>query len=413
MTTAPAPAAPEAPGTPGASAAPGTSGAPLTATAPTVRQLWLRSRWFLLSALVLLLAGLLIGGLGDGGSYPALDPRSGDPDGTRATAQLLRHQGVTVDAVDTVDGLGRSTGSDTVLLPIPDLLTTDQLSALAAAGHRRLVLIAPGDEALAVLAPDVHTTGQALTSSSVQPGCALPEARLAGSAELGGRLYRAGPGTTACYPRSGDYPLVRSDGATGTEVIVIGSGRFLTNQRLATDGNASLALGLLGSQPHLTWYLPDYSSANPQPDSQKSFTDLIPSGWSWGALQLALAAVLAACWRARRLGPVVSEQLPVVVRAAETTEGRGRLYLRGQARGRAADTLRQAARHRLAPALGVPSVSGEPDATALLAALAGRLADRQGGELQGLLYGAPPTDDVALLRLADELDALERQVRQP
>lgn len=39
---------------------------------------------------------------------------------------------------------------------------------------------------------------------------------------------------------------------------------------------------------------------------ESSFIDLIPSGWLWGTLQLALSAVLAAVWRARRLGPVIA-----------------------------------------------------------------------------------------------------------
>ncbi|GAA1228308.1 DUF4350 domain-containing protein [Kitasatospora nipponensis] len=420
-TTAPGPDATSADAPPAAPPRP--HAAPTTLT-PTARQLWRRGRWFLAGGALLLLAGLLIGGLSDGSSYLPLDPRSPDPDGGRAIAQLLRGQGVTVDSTTDPDALATSTGPDTVLLPLPDLLDGDQLRALAAAGHRRLVLIAPDDVSLDLLAPALRTAeGDDLTvevgSASTDPDCDLAEARRAGSAELGGRLYEAGSGATACYPRGGYPALVRTVRADGTEVIVVGSGRFLTNEHLASDGDAALALGLLGSQPHLTWFRPDYAGAPASPaDQQKSFTELIPSGWSWATLQLAIAAALAAIWRARRLGPVVSEQLPVVVRAAETTEGRARLYHRAKARGHAAEALRRATRHRLAPALGVPPTAGEPDGAALLAALTGRLAQhpagpRTGGELHGLLYGPPPTDDAALLRLADDLDALERQVRQP
>ncbi len=103
----------------------------------------------------------------------------------------------------------------------------------------------------------------------------------------------------------------------------------------------------------------------------------------------------------------------MVVRASETTEGRARLYRRAKARGRAAEALRRAAAHRLAPALGVPLRSGAPDPDALCAAAADRLPDQPAGDVRALLYGPPPTDDAALLRLADDLDALERQVRNP
>jgi hypothetical protein len=108
----------------------------------------------------------------------------------------------------------------------------------------------------------------------------------------------------------------------------------------------------------------------------------------------------------------------VVVRAAETTEGRARLYRRAKARDRAAEALRQATRDRLAPLVGVRA-DGAPDA--LAAAVADRLPATPPGtgpqftapDVRDLLFGPPPTDDAGLLRLADRLDALERQVHHP
>ena len=70
--------------------------------------------------------------------------------------------------------------------------------------------------------------------------------------------------------------------------------------------------------------------------------DLLPDWVGPTVLELFIAVVLVAGWRARRLGPVVEEPLPVVVRAAEVTEGRARLYRRAKARDRAANELRRA-----------------------------------------------------------------------
>ncbi|MGW6919043.1 DUF4350 domain-containing protein [Kitasatospora sp. NPDC054939] len=386
-----------------------------TSLAPTGRGLWRRSRWFLLALAVLLLGTALIAGIDEDRRYPPLDPRSPDASGTRAVVALLERQGIAVDV--TTDLGARATGLDTFVVQEPDLLTTEQLRALSAAKHTRLVLISPGPDALTVLAPGVRPADErgglpyaALQSTRAE--CSLPEAVRAGSAHLGGLLYTAGPRGEGCYPRVGSFPLVSTPAGRGGDVVVLGSASFLTNGELKNDGNASLALGLLGSQPRLTWYLPDWSSPVAL-EARKEFTDYIPAGWNWAAVQLAVAAALAAAWRARRLGPVVSENLPVVVRASETTEGRARLYRRAKARGRAAEALRRAAVHRLAPTLGIPLGSGVPDPTALCAAVADRLPARPAGDVQALLYGPPPSDDAALLRLADDLDALERQVRQP
>jgi hypothetical protein len=74
----------------------------------------------------------------------------------------------------------------------------------------------------------------------------------------------------------------------------------------------------------------------------------------FGVVQLLVALGVLALWRGRRLGPVVEEPLPVVVRAAETVEGRSRLYRKAGARDVAAEALRRAAVRRLGTALGLP-----------------------------------------------------------
>jgi hypothetical protein len=193
--------------------------------------------------------------------------------------------------------------------------------------------------------------------------------------------------------------------------VIIGAPDILLNDSLDEQGNASLALQLLGTRPHLVWYLPSLSdtSATTDDQNQRGFLDLVPKGWLWATLQLFIAAALAALWRARRLGPLVPERLPVTIRASETTEGRARLYRKANARDRAAQALRISTRTRLAPLIGIlPSQAHTPET--FLPALARQLPtpDR---DLHTLLFGAPPTTDAALIALADHLDALEREVR--
>ncbi|BFO22090.1 hypothetical protein SHKM778_84780 [Streptomyces sp. KM77-8] len=109
--------------------------------------------------------------------------------------------------------------------------------------------------------------------------------------------------------------------------------------------------------------------------------------------------------------PLVPEKLPVAIRASETVEGLARLYRKADARDRAATALRSTTRTRLAPLVGVP-VSQAHAPEALLPALSAHLRG-DGQSLHALLFGPPPSDDAALVRLADHLDALEREVRRP
>ncbi|WP_455360507.1 DUF4350 domain-containing protein [Streptomyces sp. SYSU K21746] len=410
-----------------APSSPGT--APTTGTAPkttstsvsrTPRQVWTRSRGLLIGLAVLILAGIVLAALVSGNKHGALDPRSADRYGSRAVAELLADRGVSTRVVTTTDEAAAAAGPGTTLLvAVPDLLTPPQQEALRSATETsggRTVLVEPGEPSLGALAPGVRAEDAPATKSVLAPACDLPAATRAGKAETGGLRYAAdNPAADTCYPSDGRPTLLRLPAANGGDTVVLGSLDILLNDRLDDEGNASLALQLLGSRAELVWYIPslaDPSATEPGGEDgagDRGFTDLIPSGWLWGLLQLTFAALLAALWRARRLGPLVTERLPVAIRASESAEGRARLYRKANARDRAADALRSATRNRLALLLGVPPTRAHAPET-LLPAVSAQLADGT-RDIHGLLFGPTPADDTALIALADQLDALEREVR--
>ncbi|MFF1360622.1 DUF4350 domain-containing protein [Streptomyces sp. NPDC058297] len=410
----PAPAAPPSAQDP---ATPAHSGEqpPATSTARTPRQLWTRTRGLLIAAVILVIAAVTIALVRSGAAHGRLDPRSADPGGSRAVAQLLADRGVTTRVVTTTAGARDAAGPDaTLLIASPDLLTDRQQAQLHAAttdSGGRTVLIAPGAPSLGTLAPDVTADPAPSLDALAHPDCSLPAARRAGDAETGGRRYATYPADAdTCY-RSESLPtLLRLPEAKGGDTVLIGAPDILLNARLDQQGNASLALQLLGSRPHLVWYLPSLSDDAAATDTgRRSFFDLLPSGWLWGTLQLFVAAVLAAFWRGRRLGRLVPERLPVAIRASEAVEGRARLYRKADARDRAASALRTATRTRLAPLIGVPPSQAHTPETLLPALTAALRTPGQDPRL--LLFGPPPANDAALSALADQLDALEREVR--
>ncbi|MFD4222540.1 MULTISPECIES: DUF4350 domain-containing protein [Streptomyces] len=405
-----------------------------TSTAPTPGQVWTRARAILAVVLILVVAGITFAAVRSGTNYGQLDPRSADPKGSRAVAELLEARGISVTVVTTLDEASAATGPDTTLLVAgPNLLTRSQqlrLNEATTASAGRTLLIAPGPGATARLAPGVRAEAHHAVSA-LAPSCELPAARRAGTADLGGTRYTAqDPAAVSCYPSAGLPSLVVLPTGTSGDTVVLGSPDFLYNERLDKQGNASLALQLLGSRPHLVWYLPSLTDPSATADDnapgdgseeqseggardeaadESSFLDLVPSGWLWGTLQLALAAVLAAVWRARRLGPLVTEQLPVAIRASESAEGRSLLYRKANARDRASDALRAATRTRIAPLVGVPARDAHtPDV--LLTAVSTRVTAPD-QDLNTLLFGTAPATDAALVLLADQLDALEREVR--
>jgi hypothetical protein len=377
-----------------------------TASTPSAAQAWRAARGPVTVALVVVLGALVLALVAGGPPAGRLDPRSPAPSGSRAVAEVLRDQRVQVDLATTTAAARRLAGPGTTLLVTdPELLAQTQAAAVRGLGSDLVVVEAARPERFATGV----TAGRVSTPGVRAPGCRLPAARRAGGADTGGASYLVAAGVRGdrlCYAQDGQPSLVRvAEG--GRTVTFLGSGVALTNGRFGHEGNAALALGLLGGQDRLVWYLPSLSDV-PAAAARESVYDLVPDGVWWGLTQLAVAILLLALWRARRLGPVVAEPLPVVVQAAETVEGRARLYRRSRARETAAESLRGARRVRLGRLLGVPPRGGP---AALVDAVATRCG-RSPADVGALLYGAAPADDAALVRLADDLDALDLEVRR-
>lgn len=375
----------------------------MTAVSPDARRIWRGVRVPLAILLLIFLTGLVSVLVRGDQTFGALEPGSYEPTGSRALARLLAERGVEIRTVRTVRDAAESAGA-TLLVTNPSLVRPERLAALRRQA-KDVVLVAPRQDVLAKLLPEVRAAGSADLKVRA-PGCTVSAAVAAGAVRLGGIAYRTTSSEVRlCYADGAAGSMAQESTTDGSTVTVLGAGDPLTNAHLAEDGNAALGMRLLGRNQKLVWYLPSMNDPELDP-AKRSFYDLIPAGWGFGVFQLGVAAVLCALWRARRLGPVVSEPLPVVVRAAETAEGRARLYRRAGAGDHAGEILRQATRARLRPMLGLP-VDAEPVAVVESVARRSGWAEAQVG---ALLYGPPPADDAELVRLADTLDSLEQKV---
>ncbi|MEB3071810.1 DUF4350 domain-containing protein [[Mycobacterium] vasticus] len=330
-----------------------------------------------------------------------MDPHATGPDGAHALVTLLRDRGVDVVVAGSVADVERQARPDTLVLVAETMRITDEelLERLAKVPGDRL-LIAPNPRARDALAPAIQAGP--MRAFTAEPDCRMRAAERAGTVDLRSTatyVGKQGEAVRSCYAGA----LVRFHRGDQT-VTVVGSESFMTNADLAREGNAALALNLAGARDRLIWYAPQHVEGGKH--AAAKISDLIPNGVRWLFWQLCVALTLAAVWKGRRIGPLVAERLPVVVRASETVEGLGRLYRSRRARDRAALALRTATLHRLAPRLGMGPA---PDPGALIATVTGRI----GGNpdlLWHTLFGPAPDSDDALVSLARTLDDIERQV---
>ncbi len=361
-----------------------------------------------------------------------LDPDGAGQEGAMALAEVLRDHGVDVEVVRSIGGLeaGAPDRSTTVFLADPANLGPGATQRLAEASRTagRLVLVGVDSEQLGQLGlPVLAFPGAA---EGLVARCSSDVAREADVVSVLDTRYllEEGPplsGAARCFdvpePDSttgepapggayGSGLLELPSTAERPAAVVVGIGPSWTNALVAQDSNAGVALRSLGATPRLLWYQPgegDLTAAGPRGGGASE--PLWPA-WTGPAVALVgLAVVLLALARGRRLGRLVREPLPVVVRAIETTESRGRLYRRASDRGRAAQVLRAGTAARLSRQLAVPPGA----AAATLVRAVSTTAGREPAEVGAILFGPTPADDASLIHLAQQLTDLEERTHRP
>ena len=165
--------------------------------------------------------------------------------------------------------------------------------------------------------------------------------------------YTSSLADAACFTHDGAsvYLSLARRGVT-PPMVLLGSTSMPANDQITDASNAAVMLRALGHSGRVVWYVPSREDVPAGGDA--GLGSLVPP-WLGPVLALGGFAFLGlVLWRGRRFGRLVPEPLPVVVRAVETTESRGRLYRRARDASRAGATLQGATRTRLADYLGLP-----------------------------------------------------------
>jgi hypothetical protein len=196
----------------------------------------------------------------------------------------------------------------------------------------------------------------------------------------------------------------------GVTVDVVAGG-FTNDSIRSVDGvvrgNAALGMRLLGQRDRLVWWIVPESAAHPgaeEPPGTVTGPAIIPDRVGLILLASLPLLLVVIVWRGRRLGPIITEKLPVVIPASETVEGHGRLYHRLKAYDTAAGHLRAGTLTRLSRRFG----TSDPEQ------LAGVVADRTGVPplmVAEALTGTAPQTESDLWNLRNTLAHIEQEAR--
>lgn len=349
---------------------------------------------------LVVLAAAAIGGR-PGRDGPPLDPRSDGPLGTSALVSLLRGLGAEVDLT-----VGLPDARDDVALVLQDRLQASQRDALAAwvSGGGTLVVLDPSSP----MAPPSSRDALPAVSGPLETGaCSIEALRDVGEIDGGAALQlEAAPGDESCFSKTATSGFVVARTVELGEVVAVGGAAFVTNDLLGRRDNAVLAATLLA--PTLGLRVRVVDPPIPVGGGDKTLGDLVPAGVKRALLQLGVAFVLYALWRAVRLGRPVVEDQPVSVAGSELVSAIGRLLARTRSPGPVADGMRVELRHSLRTRLGVgPDVPVD-----VLAELA---AARSGLPKQLVLDAIderPVTNDAELVAVARAIARTQQEVPQ-
>lgn len=329
--------------------------------------------------------------------HPPLDPRSDDPDGTSALVALLEELGSDVEL-----SVGLPDADDDVALVLQDRLDEAQTAAVldwTRAGGT-LVVTDPSSS----LTPEVLPAPPSADETMARGVCTVEA--LDDVEEVDGGLasrYDTGQAHSSCVG-SRDFAFVVARTEGDGDVVAIGGPAFATNERLDHADNAVLAAALLAPSPATTVRFVD--APLPAGGGDKTLSELVSDGVRRGGLQLGIAFLVYAAWRAVRLGRPVPETQPVDIAGSELVVAAGRLLERGRSSGPSAEVLRARLRRDLAARLGVPP-SVPP------AALREVVVERTGADaalVEAAVGEHPVTSDDELLAVARAVATIHQEV---
>jgi hypothetical protein len=352
--------------------------------------------WALVAAGVVLAVAVAGPGTKSGGRD--LDPASTGAGGTKALVDSLRAVGAEV----TVDDATPDSRTSAVLVLV-DAMPEARRRALAdwvdAGGT---LVLADRDSPLNPFR--VQRPGLlGLVDRDLPRHCAVPALQAVDRVRVpSAALLQVRAPAVGCFSTGDGAWLVTQPEGRGNLVVLGGAGAF-TNDALGDADNGLLAVTLLApGRSARVQVLP-----LPAPGGgRRTLVDLVSPNVKLALLQLAVAFVILALWRSRRLGRPVAERQPVEIPGSELVVAVGRLFQRSRARERAAALVRDDVRRSLAQRLGLGPDASVDDVAGAAAPRSGRSVE----EVRDLLGGPAPTDERELLALAQDAEELSREV---
>jgi Domain of unknown function (DUF4350) len=356
-----------------------------------------------LAVVVALVVVALVAGQNTSGDGAPLSPSSTAPDGLRGLVLLLESFDATVQTDATVPDAGTRVAF-VARDGLDDRAREDVRSWVRGGGT---LIVADPESPLAA-----ESSGEVGGIALVRGQCDLAELDDVDRIEIGGldsgNLSVFGGvrydvnGEPSCFGDGETAYVIESPFGSGA-IISVGGPNLFANGFLDESDNSVLAMRLLqrdGPEP-----VAILASSAPGA-GRTTLLDLVPDRVFQAFIQLGIAFLLYALWRARRLGRPVVEPQPVAIAGSQLVRAVGSLQQRTGAAERAGAALRHDLGRLVRERYGL--TADAPTAT-----VAQVVADRTGldrNRVAAAFGDTPVLDDHALVALTHELDTIREEI---
>ncbi|MEO8692022.1 MAG: DUF4350 domain-containing protein [Acidimicrobiales bacterium] len=348
---------------------------------------------------VIIVVAFAIVGRGDGHSTQPLAPDSTAASGMRALVLLAESFGADVDVIDGAPAADRTVA----FMPADRYGRTDTSDMRLWVRNGGILVVADPQSSFVPRLGGLLGSGVVQDDSLDAGDCTIGALSQAQTVRVEGAfLFRPPTPSTRCFTVSGDALIVAIPEGKGT-IVAVGGSSIFQNGHLDDADNAVVAVSLLAPKQGTKVAFvrgPSFGSGD------ETLWGLIRPGIRYGLLQIALAFVVFAIWRGRRLGRPVLEIPRIEIEGSEFVEAVGHLLERTNSPTYAAAVLRADARREIARRIGGGRAD---DAESLAALLDVRLgADRN--RVRALLIDQPVANEDELVALAQQLQSLRQEV---
>lgn len=345
------------------------------------------------------LVALVVVSSGKSGDGPPLDPDGTGELGTKALVLLLEEFGAAVDVTSRADE------HDVALLLSDRLDPVDRARLADWVDDGGTLVVADPSSPLGAGPAGTDFFGGLFDATISAGDCDVTALASLDRVDPGGGLpLTVLPGDQACFgDREGAFVVV-SERRQG-RVVSIGGAAAFTNALLGAEDNAALAVSLLAPRPGTSVAFLE----PPLPGSgERGLVDLVSDGVKLGLLQLAVAFLVYALWRAIRVGRPVVEQQPVDVDSSEFVAAVGNLLAERRHPAASAAIVADDASSRVAAIVGLGPGA---DRDAIARAVASRTA-RSAEEVERLLVPDAVSSDDELVAFVHRLDRLTEELHR-